>query len=119
MADQDEGNSFFRWLVALGLPLLLLALFVIHQQTKTPPLSQPSTTATRSLDDSGIATTVQDAIHDNSSLSDQAKTVTVENVGGTVTLRGTVSSPEEKTLIEQIAKNTNGVNQVKNEIEVR
>lgn len=121
MAERDEGNSFFKWLVALGLPLLLLALFVVHQQTKNTSIPQPQQTIdSRPVDDGVLGGAIRKALFDNSSLSSQAKdSVTIDVNEGIVTLKGTVSSNAEKSLIEKIAKNTSGTIQVNNEIEVR
>ena len=118
--DDANGNSFFKWLIALGLPLLLLALFVANQQTKDTTIPQPQQTISSvPVSDAALGGAIRQALFDNSSLSDQAKNVTVETKDGIVTLKGTVSSNAEKTLIEKIAKNTNGVVKVNNELEVR
>jgi len=63
------------------------------------------------------AADVRKAIVDDKSLSVQAKNVKVVASGGVVTLRGPVNSADEKTRIEQLAKNVHGVKSVKNELE--
>lgn len=118
MVERDEGNSFFRWLVALGLPLLLLALFIFHQQTKDGN-SQPQVINSQPVSDAIVTTTIRQALRDNASLSDDAKKISVESHEGVVTLKGTAASKAERTLVEQIAKNSNGTVKVNNEIEVR
>lgn len=117
--QRDEGNSFFRWLVALGLPLVLLALFVFHQQTKNANPQTTPTITSQLVGDPNIVTTIRQAIHDNNSLSNEAKAVTVDAADGVITLKGAVPSNAERALIEQIAKNTNGTVKVINEIEVK
>jgi|GEM_PF-6785387 len=118
MAERDEGNSFFRWLVAVGLPLLLLAMFVFHQQTKDSN-PQPQEINSQPISDATLTTTIRQAIRDNATLSDDAKKISVESHEGVVTLKGNAASKAERTLIEQIAKNSNGAVKVNNEIEVR
>lgn len=119
MAERDNGSSFFQWLVALGLPLLLLALFVVHQQTKDTKIPEQPTINSSPISDVTLSGTIRQAVSANSSLSNQAKDINIEAKEGVVTLRGTVSSNAEKSLIEKIAKNTNGTIKVNNEIEVR
>jgi hypothetical protein len=63
------------------------------------------------------AADVRKAIVDDKSLSVKAHNVKVLASGGVVTLRGPVNSPDEKTRIEQLAKNVHGVTSVKNELE--
>ena len=52
------------------------------------------------------------------SLSTAAQNVTIVSEGGNVTLRGQVSTPDEKSRIEAAARETPGVGQVDNMIEV-
>ena len=63
------------------------------------------------------AADVRKAIVDDKSLSVQAHNVKVLASNGVVTLRGPVNNAEEKTRIEQLAKNVQGVTTVKNELE--
>lgn len=54
----------------------------------------------------------------DASLSTSAQNVTIVSRGGVVTLRGRVSSQEEKSRIEAAARQSAGVKQVRSEIEV-
>ena len=63
------------------------------------------------------AADVRKAIVDDKSLSVQAHNVKVLASNGVVTLRGPVNNAQEKTRIEQLAKNVQGVTTVKNELE--
>ena len=51
--------------------------------------------------------------------ADAAKAIQVSASGGTITLKGSVKSEEEKTRIETAAKAVAGVSKVENQLEVK
>jgi hyperosmotically inducible protein len=68
--------------------------------------------------DLALSRKIRNALHDDKSLSVYARNVKIISRDGVVTLRGPVHTPEEKTLIEQKAKDIAGAEKVKSEIQV-
>lgn len=66
-----------------------------------------------------VTAAVRKGIMAEKSLSFSAKNVKVITTGTKVTLRGTVKSDQEKTTIADIAKRTDGVTDVDNQLEVK
>lgn len=69
------------------------------------------------VDDSAITTKIKTAMIRDSEVS--ASNIHVETSNGTVRLSGTASSSREADKAEQIARNTQGVKAVKNDIRVQ
>lgn len=99
-----------------------------------PPASYPSqtlpTTSSSSMrmnsdmqsnnkDDVKLAAAVRRAIMKDSSLSTAAHNVKVMAANGTVTLRGSVKSDDEKSKVETAARSVDGVQQVENNLDVK
>jgi hyperosmotically inducible periplasmic protein len=85
----------------------------------TPAPTTPADTSTP--DDQKLAEQVRTAINAGTveATADAAKNIQVSASGGTVTLKGTVKTPEEKTRIEMAAKAVSGVTKVDNQLEVK
>jgi osmotically-inducible protein OsmY len=66
-----------------------------------------------------ISADIRKGIMHDSTLSFTAKNVKVITVGTKVTLRGPVKSEQEKSAIEALAKQTAGVTEVDNQLEVK
>lgn len=79
------------------------------------PSSGPST---MNEADRMLAQRVSDILRQEGPLSSAAQNITVHASNGKVTLRGSVSSQQEKNDIEAKAKQVAGVNQVDNQLEV-
>lgn len=69
--------------------------------------------------DRNLIRQVRKALSDDKSLSREAHNVKVSAQNGTVTLKGTVKSDEEKNRVAEIAKQVSGVTDVVNNIEVK
>ena len=69
------------------------------------------------IDDTAITTAVKSHFFDNRFVDGTA--ISVETLNGTVMLSGFAKNSNEKTTAESIARKTNGVKAVKNEIAVR
>lgn len=69
------------------------------------------------VDDTTITTQVKARFIDNRQVD--AVAISVETLNGTVMLSGFAKSALEKNTAESIARNVNGVRQVKNEIAIR
>lgn len=74
--------------------------------------------ATMNEADRMLAQRVSDILRQEGPLSSAAQNITVHASNGTVTLRGSVSSQQEKDDLEAKAKQVAGVNQVNNQLEV-
>ena len=84
------------------------------QEQSAPTASdQPENAADREA----VAAVRQQLMADES-LSTAAQNVTIVSEGGNVTLRGQVATEDEKSRIESAARQTPGVTQVDNQIEV-
>ena len=85
----------------------------------TPAPTPPANTA--ATDDQKLADQVRTAINAGTTeaTADAAKNIQVSASGGTVTLKGTVKTQEEKTRIEAAAKAISGVTKVENQLEVK
>ena len=72
-----------------------------------------------SASETKISADVRRAIMGDKSLSFTAKNVKIITVGTKVTLRGPVKSVHEKTVIEKVAKQTAGVVEIDNQLEIQ
>lgn len=72
-----------------------------------------------SSDETAITAAIRRGIIADKSLSFTAKNVKVITVGHKVTLRGPVKSDQEKASIEAVAKQTAGVTEIDNQLEVK
>lgn len=69
------------------------------------------------VDDAAITTAVKARMVDNKNVD--ASSISVETLNGTVMLSGFAKNNDERTVAEALARKTNGVKAVKNEITVR
>lgn len=69
-------------------------------------------------DDIAITAAIRKAVVGHDDLSVTAENVKIITAGGVVTLRGPVKSEDEKTTIAELAKGTDGVKSVDNQLEV-
>ena len=77
-----------------------------------------STSENSPSSDEHIAKKIRWLIHHDASLSNESKTVQVNVTGGKVRLSGTVNNTDDKTKIETIAKQVNGVSNVSNDLTI-
>jgi hyperosmotically inducible periplasmic protein len=73
--------------------------------------------ATKSVDDATLTATVKSKLAADTETS--ASSINVDSNGGVVTLNGAVSTAAEKSKAEQLAKNTEGVSRVVNNLSVK
>jgi osmotically-inducible protein OsmY len=69
-------------------------------------------------EDIAITAAIRKGVMDEDDLSTTAKNVKIITADGVVTLRGPVKSDAEKSTIESLAKGTDGVKSVDNQLEV-
>lgn len=125
VARKDEGSSALKWLLALALPALLLALYLgstITPETTTTgtPVSLDEITVfTDTPADQNLGQSIRQALASNSTFFQDLRTMRFSSSNGIVTVSGTVSSTQERERILNILNNIEGVRQVNNQIQVR
>lgn len=119
-----EESSPFKWLLAIGIPLLLLGSYFLMDRpaevTNSPTITQEQT-FTETTADRTISTGLRAALL---SQTEQNLSATLQNVqitthNGTVTLSGFVPTAETRDFIGTAAQNFAGVSNVINNIEVK
>lgn len=123
-ARESEGSSFLKWLLALGIPLLLLASYFAAERGQ-PTQNNPTDTMTRPMNSTMMAAdqlindNIRSAFMTNASIAPVASNIRVDTTNGVVTLNGSVSSVQQRELIGNTARNVSGVRDVVNLIEVK
>jgi osmotically-inducible protein OsmY len=87
--------------------------------TGAPQTGDKSGAAATTLNDDDITARVRRSISNDSMLASSARNVTVQTNRGVVTLRGQVDDERDSAAVEQKARQTQGVERVDNELEVR
>lgn len=82
-------------------------------------IADSTSQATAEDTDSAIVQQIRDRLKDDHYLAESSKNIQITSTDGNVGLRGTVHSNEEKTRIESIVKNINGVKNVGNNLQVQ
>lgn len=121
---KDEGSSFFKWLLAIAIPLLLLALY--FGATKTPEVTttpvptsyENSAVNTETPADQTLAQTIRQAISNSPQFQD-FRNVRINANNGVITVSGTVATAQQRDRIMNILNNVGGVRQINNQIEVQ
>jgi len=88
----------------------------VRDRDKAAPTADDQTNAKQ---DRELAAAVRKAVVDDKSLSTSAHNVKIVSRAGMVTLRGPVNSSEEKQKVGDLATAVAGVNDVKNNLEVK
>jgi hypothetical protein len=86
---------------------------------KTGTVEASSPTYSHDQADRNLAQQIRQALNDDESLAASARQVEILVNHGSVTLRGTVLSSDEKQRIEEKVKHCAGVNNVDNQLQVR
>jgi uncharacterized protein YjbJ (UPF0337 family) len=123
---RDEGSSALKWLLALALPLLLLALYLgttRHTETtgatnNAPIASEEIVVFGETPADQNLAQTIRTTVANNSTFFKDLKSLRFSSSNGVVTVTGTVANTQERDRIGNILNNITGVRQVNNQIEV-
>lgn len=121
--NRDTFPPFLKWLLALGIPLLLLGTYFLSQDTvrrdgvMTPASSQEQVT-TESSSDRVFADGLRRVLLQQNLASD-LQNVQIISRNGVVTLSGTVPSREARDSIINTTQAQSGVKQVINNLQVR
>lgn len=122
--DKDRNSSLYKWLLGIGIPLLLLGSYFLStrtpEMTRSPVFTQEQmiqeTPADRVIS-SGLRNALLSQQQQNMAFSMQNVQITTHD--GVVTLSGYVPNAETRDFIVNTAQNFSGVRQVVNNIEIR
>lgn len=128
--DEETESSLGKWLVLAGIPLLFLLGYLGTQynanDTRNAVITPTSTTqtlytrdSTTTTADNAISQNARTLLFDNRQLSNDLNNLRIETTAGAVTVYGTVSSEEQKTVVTSIISQIPGVVSVNNKIEVK
>lgn len=118
---KDETPSFFKWLLALGIPLLILA-GLYYGLARTPEVSTPAPVSQERMaftaEDQILTTNLRNNLMAQFNTVTDMQNIQITSQNGIVTLSGRVPSAEVRDSIISTAKNTTGVRQVINNLQV-
>ncbi len=122
--EKEKESTLGKWLLAAGIPLLLLLGYLTLHET---PKTQDTTTKTYTNTNSDLNTTrdgvisqnIRKILSSNTQLSNDLKNIRIDSSNGVVTINGTVRSEDEKALVTRSAEKIAGVVEVKNNLEVK
>ncbi len=119
----DDNSSMLKWLLGLGLPLLLLGLYFLST-ANTPEVSRTTTvnqeqTAVESPADRLVSTNLRDAFLSQQNFASEIRNIQITTRNGVVTLSGPVSSREMRDNIVSTAQNFGGVRQVIDRLQIK
>lgn len=119
---EESSSNAWKWLLGIGIPLLLLASYFLGtrnpETTTRAPANNQQQFLVESPADRAISNNVRNALLSQTTASDLSNLrITTEN--GIVTLSGSVSSADARDSIVSTAQNLPGVRQVVNNLQVR
>lgn len=118
--SETSDTSFYKWLLYLGIPLLLLGSYFLSNRTpETTPVVNQEQTIAETPADRVISTNLRNALLSQQQLSFAMQNVQITTHDGVVTLSGSVPSAEMRDFIVNRAQNFAGVTQVINHLEVK
>lgn len=122
---REEESSALKWLLALALPLLLLALYLGTARTPettttaTPTAAEEVTVSGETATDRSIAQSIRQAFASNGIQFQNLRNINIAANNGVVTVSGTVASAQEQDRIINIINNISGVRRINNQLEIR
>lgn len=121
-----EDNSALKWLLGLGIPLLLLGAYFWSTAdrdmatTTTRPATAIEQSAVEAPADRIMSSNIRSALNSISNLgAAETRNVLITSRNGVVTLSGTVPNSEVRDSIENTTKALSGVRQVVNNLQIR
>lgn len=128
--DEDvrskRDSSALKWLLAAGIPLILLAGWAMHESSKntetfttTHPTTTQEITIAETPADRAISENVRQALFDDSTLTAEAKNVSIQTSRGVITISGVVPTARDRDTIQRIVESASGARQVNNQIKVK
>lgn len=119
-ASRSESPSLLKWILGIGIPLLLLASWFGYENSKTTfPAERSATVTTQFTGDQMMLDNIRAAFVNNNFRIASYPNVTINASNGVVTLSGNVPTAQDRTAINNIVRSSAGVRDVVNNIEVR
>src|SRR5262245_50447700 len=109
---KSDANSLLKWLLVAGIPLLLLAGYIAHQNSRAAEEAaytrgrpaQDRAFIQETPEDRSISNNVRRSLLENGTLTTNVRNLRIETANGVVTLTGVVESNPERDLILRIAE---------------
>lgn len=125
IARKNEGSSLFKWLLALGIPLALLALYFgssdmanTTSTTAAPTSYDRIVVAAQSPADQTLAQSIRQAFMANNIQLQDLRDIRLSASNGTITVTGSVDSAQKRDAIVRVLQNVFGARQVDNRIDI-
>lgn len=121
---KEDNSSVLKWLLAIGIPLLLLGSYFLStartpEVTRTPVVSQEQL-AVETPADRVISNGLRNALLSQQSLTTaEIQNIQITTRNGIVTLSGTVPSRDARDFVVNMAQNFTGVNRVNDNLQIR
>lgn len=121
--QEEDNSSFFKWLLALCLPLLLLGLYFLgapinNEMTKAPVMTQEQVIV-QTPADLALSNNIQNALISDQTLAFNPQNIQITSNNGVVTLSGFVPTQQAHDSILNITKNYAGVTQVVDHLQIK
>ena len=120
---RDEGSTGLKWLLALALPLLLIALYLGTSRSPTassqPISAEEIVVYSETPADQNLEEPIRRALISNSSLFQDLRNLRFALSNGTLTVTGTVANAQEKERLDNLLNNISGIRSINNQIEIR
>lgn len=121
-----DDNGWLKWLLGLGIPLLLIGGYLIHHNAKEREEVEAGRTytateermITETPEDRLISQSIRNALVENGALATE-RNIRIETQNGVVTIRGFVTTPQERDQIIRTIRNIRNVRQVNNQLVVK
>lgn len=122
--EREEKSNALKWLLWLGIPLLLLLSYLSSNpthETATAPAraNQEFYINSQTPADTTLAQSIRQALLANGASFQDYRNIRISANNGVVTVNGSVANQDQKDRISTILNNLTGVKQVNNQIEVR
>lgn len=120
---KKDNSSIYKWLLGLGIPLLLLGAYFLNTPKETE-VSRAHTATNQQIvvetpADRLISNELRSALFSREDLSLAMQNIQITTSNGVVTLSGVVPDRETRDFIETTAKDFSGVRQVNNNLQIR
>lgn len=122
---RDEGSSLLKWILGLGIPLLLALYFFNQMGTTdrtdrtTAPATSTQQVITENQSDRTLSSNLRDALLANRSFADDVRNIQISSNNGVVTISGNVPDADTHDFIINTANRFSGVRQVIDNLRVR
>lgn len=122
---RSDSTSYLKWILGIGIPLLLLASWLAYDSSREASRQMNNTSTTTTVmpgqfrGDQATLDNIRAAFMSNNLPISNFPNILITASNGVVTLDGTVSTPQQRDMIYNIVRSSNGVTAVNNRIQVR